>query len=637
MVTPPSENELAETARTAPEIRTLLGDEDGNAPDPTDEQDTGLRLLSITRTAGGSQLDEASFAYDLGALNETLTDIQTPTAWARQVEIWLYPDSPDDEEEEAAGTPLFWGDLTEQSISIDRGEQAIIRAQVRPYHFGGPLTVYHAWDPVAEQTVDVFRDPVFNPRIDDETIGNESALQREPDDATVPLFLDPESTRTAEAMAVQGVTARLDWTLERAIRTVAFLCNEDEEFVDNIDPDDDEDSSVYDDVPALLNLRLDRGQYLPAYLDAMLTPHGLSWYLRITDDGEGGTTRQITVFRRGVGPEKEIYLQRPGEDLDIAKSNTLRLAQSISVGELVNRVVGHGSLDEYEVTIELYRGWPEADDSLDADDLKKSDPESSYTTKQNVWRKWPGNEAGDYSGTRSGTAPIPDTALDLSSINIHIPMRRTIGPVLQTDDDGRRLPPVLEWYDGDAEEWQRVPPEWGYQLLDGEIGVLFSGDTPPEDLIAQGSNARLRITGTVQADKRFEYISEPRNSSPNLRDSTLWLDLSDRFHYRKRMLTGDLASQLSDSSGDDVDDSQDLIEYCNQARDLEDSAVMRADIVLHGVLTDYEIGDLITRCEGREISFNRNSKDAEDKRYLQVVGLQWNPQEQTTVLTVEPA
>lgn len=645
MVTPPSENELTATAQAPPDVRILLGDTDGNAPETTDEPEPAeYRLLTITRTAGGRSLDEATFARDLGALGEHLVDLQTPAAWARQIEVWRHLPAADDEEEEDA-EPLFWGELTEQRIGIDRGEQVTVRAQVQPYHFGEPLRFYRAYDgEIGESSArDIHRDPVFNPLVDGKIIGNESGenegnMEMFPGEKFSYVFIDPESSRTQTALDFLEDTA-VRWNLERAIRTIAFYCNEQETFI--VNPTDISfvalSLAVGEDVSVLepLNLRLRRGQYLPTYLDAILTPHGFSWYLDVVPDDSESTARWIRFFRLGAGPEKEVYLQRPGESLDLAKTNTLQLGMEVSVGELANKVYGHGSLKEYEITVELYRGWTETQDGFNADDLAKDDPDSSYAGATDAWRLWVGNEAGDYCETRTTVKPIPATPLDLSDLDIYVPMRRPLGPTLELDSDGKRFAPIVEWHNNDEEEWQRVPPEWGAQILTDQLGVRFTGNTPPADLVTEGNDARLRVTGTIQGDERLTYSNEPRGSSPNLRESALFLDLSDRFHYRHRQDTGDLASVL-DGDADEADDTEELTTYCDEIRDIEDSAVIRATLVLHGVLPEYQIGDLITRVDGREISFNRNSEDAETKRYLQVMGIQTDWQQQQTTLIVEP-
>lgn len=645
MVTPPSENELVETAKAPPDVRIRLGDTDGNEPEVSDEPEPAeYRLLTITRTAGGRSLDEATFARDLGALGEQLVDLQTPAAWARQIEVWHHLPAEDDEEEGFA-YPLFWGELTEQRVGIDRGEQVVVRAQVQPYHFGEPLRFYRAYDGgIGSSGVrDIHRDPVFNPLVDGKIVGNESGENADNvgeffDENFSYLFIDPESSRTQTALDLLADSA-VRWNLERAVRTIAFLCNEQETFIDR--PTDVDFTALSlqagEDVSVLepLNLRLRRGQYLPAYLDAMLAPHGFSWYLTTDTVDDESTERWIRLFRLGSGPEKEVYLQRPGESLDLEKTNTLQLGMEVSVGELANKVYGHGSLKEYEITVELYRGWAESQDGFNADDLAKNDPDSSYSGATDAWRLWVGNESGDYCGLRSVVAEIPDTALDLNDLDIYVPMRRPLGPTLELDSDGKRLAPIVEWYNNDEEEWQRVPPEWGAQILTDQLGVRFTGNAPPADLVTEGNDARLRVTGTILADERLTYSNEPRGSSPNLRESALFLDLSDRFHYRHRQDTGDLASVL-DGDADEADDTEDLTTYCDSIRDIEDSAVIRATLVLHGVLLEYEIGDLITRVDGREISFNRNSEDAETKRYLQVMGIQTDWQQQQTTLIVEP-
>ena len=196
--------------------------------------------------------------------------------------------------------------------------------------------------------------------------------------------------------------------------------------------------------------------------------------------------------------------------------------------------------------------------------------------------------------------------------------------------------------------WFRVPPEWGATLLTDQIGVYFSGDRPPEKLIALGAQARVRVTCTITGDGRINATATPRSSSPNFRDVTLWLDLSDRFH-RRAIASSDpwtgqdadgvqsvFGSQLDTAFGkDERDDALAIATYVKNIQTYEDSALLRANIVLYGLHFSYEIGDLITSIDGRNISLNRNSAASSEKKYLQVTGIRLDTQAQSTTLMVE--
>ena len=58
---------------------------------------------------------------------------------------------------------------------------------------------------------------------------------------------------------------------------------------------------------------------------------------------------------------------------------------------------------------------------------------------------------------------------------------------------------------------------------------------------------------------------------------------------------------------------------------------------LFGLHYDYDIGELVTKISGRNISFNRVSPDTRTNYYLQITGIIWQQQpEQRTILQVEP-
>jgi len=632
-------NPLTSTAQRAKDFATLI-------PNPSydpdaDPDDVGLddeefietdklRCISVELTSGAGKLDHATFDYDLAGRNERLVDLQTKSELAQAVEVCLPNDNATSVKDYLSET-LFSGDVTIQPIEISPSREGVqIIGRCEKYHFGVPLTGPRVMNNVTD-TLDHHADIIFNPEIDGRIEPNRS-------NAVDPtgewyLWVDPESVRTPEAQAYLAQSPSL-WTLKDAVESLCGLLNADEEFVNN--PKSSAISGILTGAPDLKNFTIKRGLYLNEVLDAILEPHGYGWCL----DYEPGE-RTIRLFQRGVGPEKEIFFQRPGATLDLAASNANDVRVEWNVADLANHVIVHGSYVEREITVELKRAWAVADDGMDAEDLRRGaetgDSDSQFEANPNVWRKWVLNEAGDYNGLRpSITEPFELTGI-LGANNI-TKRRKFYDPLTYLGDatdskPERRESPLLEWYDPDDADWK--PFKGGFRVLEHECGIWFDETLPPEFLMALDTDARVRITATVRGDTRVTGIAEPRPRNPSGRTITMFIDASDRFHDRKRQTTGTYASTLHTAAGDDRDDTAAIQIYATALRDFEDAARITAQISIPGIHREYKIGDIITRIAGRGISFNRYSINAPQKRYLQIAGMTFNRQPQTTVLHVE--
>lgn len=663
------------TASTGVRLAVFLGPEDGGpvafdseTGELTDgERADWLHVTTIERSAGTQGLDQATLTYDLAARGERIVDLQTPEEWARQIEIRIEEDGVEPD----AWTPLFWGDLTGQRVLVDRQtESAVVHARICPHHFGDVLDGYRVYDNTLGDQVLVHRDPVFNPLIKGKVIPNRSVHRDAIDDYF--LWLEPEAVRSPSARTVAGETPAL-WTIPDVIDTLCRLLNPDEEFIRNprVWHEDDDGNAVYDaiydDAPAIRNIRLQRGRYLCEYLDAVLPPHGYNWFVSQTwelqDEADEASplvsARRITIYRIGRGPEKELWYQAPGEDLDPERQTLERIDVTTDIASLANVVVCEGALKEYEITIELFPAWPDADDLIDVGDLHtdlKEYPDSQYLTKRNVHRLWVGNESGEYNGLRTIYHPI-DAAPNLTSvIGPYVRRRRKLGPLLVlqqgvTGDEGRRYGPRLEWLNPESNDWEPAP--WPYKLLDDQIGIYFTGEFAPAELaegMQQQNEIRLRISGTITGDDRLTATADVTGGSPNARTVKLWLDVADRFHFRTfdddqagwdgHWSTGSqtvFKTQMGLGARDNADDSTAIAAYAQRLRTIEESALIRATFALFGLHQDYEIGDLATRINGRNISLDRNSLAADSAKYLQVVGLQLDYQQQRTTVSVERA
>ena len=143
---------------------------------------------------------------------------------------------------------------------------------------------------------------------------------------------------------------------------------------------------------------------------------------------------------------------------------------------------------------------------------------------------------------------------------------------------------------------------------------------------------KLRLTCVIACDKRVTYTATRQATSPNGRDIELYIDASDRF-FDKQVDSGSTFFGVYDAL--EKDDTTAIQTYAEDLRDINDSANIRASIVLFGIINSYKRGNLIAKVDGRNISFNRNSSDVATKKYLQVTGILFDAQKQRTVLETD--
>lgn len=669
-------NALAITARPQTILVARVGPDDGAPPTPENAADE-FRVLDLELVSGGGRLDSCRIEYDLGVNGERVEHLQTPTGFSRAIEVYAVPDpgALADGGDPAAPAelqlPLFAGDLDMQSITLRSGQEGVVvAARLQRHHFGDVLVGPVVYDPESEPPQPskyrrLAEDLRVNPLIDGEIEPNRST--RKLDDVWY-IWVDPESVRTDEAREYREALDDPElWDLRELLRSLCYLLNREEEHIKNPDlgepaeaggsPGETPEADIFHDAPKIENLTLPRGGYLPDYLDAILPPHGYGWHVAVSEaepDGGGLATleRRITIFRRTAGPRKVVRLQQLHAVHDPRRDNLPALSVDTDVADLANEIICDGGFKEIEVTIELYRGWPESDDDLTPAELKRSDPESLFYRegKHDAWRLWIANEAADYSATRETVAPIPEgPGFQLDPELIRTPRRRTFGECLTLDESGRRREPYVEFHDPQEDRWRPVPREWGYDILETQLGVRFTGDTPPDELVDLGEDARIRVTATVPTDARLTSTAERQPESPSGRTVKLWLDVSDRFAFRELRSTGEFASRFwQDPEAeppedepvyefDDRDDTDEIKTYAEVVRAVEESASITASITLAGIDLSYRIGDVLVEVAGRGISFNRNSRDSQTKKYLQVTGLRYDVRSQTTTLVTQPA
>lgn len=624
-----------------PEMVVLLGPTAGTPPGTT-ETFEDVYCSRVVQSAGGSRLDYAELTW---ALTESLVDRVQPSNFARMVAVQL----PDSDE-----TEIHLGDYVTESFRVDREAESLsAQSQMRAYHYGLPVKGYDVYNVLDSADATIDADVTFNPTIDDQTRPNMSSRTR----VTMAgrLWTHADIPATAISQAYQDQVAS-DWTLRRAVEAICELLNPDEEFIDN--PTYAELSIITASAPELRDVVCPIGTMLPQCLDILLIPHGFNWYTKY--DTTTGKPK-ITVFKIGSSSSapKELLMQAPGESLDLEVSNVNQFAVDNSIGDSFNQVRCLGDFEEIEVTIPLWPAWDETHDALSFEDLDKSGTE--YAGKETVGRLWIANEAGDIDPATSRFGELCKP-LDLGTLPgvKWLPHRRVLGEPLTYQgglDSEQRRPIMLEYsidtldrYDV-AKVWAPALEGWSVKLCPDQIGILFDGDTPPEEIVTAyaAENCMLRITGTVRMDNRLEGLAERESWAVNGRIVEVVINRPDKFQKRSRCTATsfgngheyrsmfDIAAETTENGADERDDTDAILTYAEALRDQNHYAELTCEFRLPGWHIEYEIGDLISRIAGREISFDAAPNSAPEVRYVQVTERRFEngPGGPSTVLIVD--
>lgn len=646
MNAPPQDNP-DNTHRPATQLKAYVAFEsDTVGPDFESEE---WRVLRVEQGLGANH--RALLQRDLGHVGKRIENRKLNPYETRLVEIWSL-----DSDTGERVFPLFRGKMMINRAAIAPGAEAEFVEAILPQSWFGDLCEGQRVSTEEEyETMIVDFDLEFNPLVDGRIVANRAIKDMSGDVGEFALlWVDPESARTSEAKRATGIGANSvrRWNIAEAVHGLQYYLNEEETDVRNFEAvvfDDDPPTpdAAFGEPPELEDEILPRGHYLPAYLDALLPKYGYQWTVdfKPTDEDEDVIKPQIRVYKRGNGITRTIPYQAIGKTLNTAETQPLSLELVTDLSRLANIVVGHGSLQEREVTIELYKGWPASQDETSLGTLKKT-TEGYNLSNDNIWRKWVGNEAGDYNETR----PEITEALDLSTVfeagfasdPYYVPKRRPVDDCLtwraKNETEAVRHPPILEYSleNGAEGSWKRAGQDW--RPLTHEFGVYLT-DSNANGLVRllknAGSDAKLRLTGTIRGDKRLSHEVDRTEESPSNLETRLFLDLSNRFHERLRQTTGPHASKLT-GDFDYAYHQTELQEFVEKVADNEKAAVVELQIPLHGLVFDYEIGDVIEEIEGRKISLNRLPETANEVRGVQVVGRIWDVQSQQTFLQVAP-
>jgi hypothetical protein len=143
----------------------------------------------------------------------------------------------------------------------------------------------------------------------------------------------------------------------------------------------------------------------------------------------------------------------------------------------------------------------------------------------------------------------------------------------------------------------------------------------PQELYDAGNDWRLRITGTVAGDARIKTTAAKTGNAVNGRVFEQVLAMPEKFVKRWRQTTGTYQSKLNTtgSTADEQNDQTALDAYAVKLRDQNHFAEVDCEFRLPGWHTYYQIGDVITKIAGREISLNGAPTGSTVQRYVQIV------------------
>lgn len=551
-----------------------------------------LKLVSIT-CQDGSKLQQAEFRDDLGS-SRNVENFAVSAAMNRQVEVWILDENGD------RTTPLFWGEIHRQRIKFtETGEESrYYFARIHWAHCGGLILGQQAATGSVTPYELVDYDIEFNPEVDGIVIPNGAI----PSDTNLEPFywIDPEAQRTTGAKLLHDVASPVRWFLEDVVHAIIKYGNSNETHVTNLDRPDI--TTQLNSLQQINNLVLKRGQPVARMLDDALRKYGRSWSIELElDEISEPYPILIPKFRfyvQGKGAEREVKWQAVGSALDHTQHDINEMDISFDYGELSNKVILQGALRERQITIELYRSWPVADD-VNYDDEDPGEP---------IGRKWVAGEAGDLldgpdHDNLSGIRPeIPDTPPTLTDeVDAYWDTRRRVAEDMLTLRGDERHPAELEYSLDDGATWNPVDQDWGWRLLSNELGVYFTGRPIPFE--ALDADCRLRLTCTVRGDRRIESI-ETDATSPNSLELPLYIDVSDRFFDQARVTTGSTATTFG-TPAQTQDDQSDIDALATESLERDKGVDISGTIALRGLRPEFQVGDVITKIAGREISLNR--------------------------------
>jgi hypothetical protein len=148
-----------------PEMKVYIGTGTNAPPDSSPTVFSNVYCSRVVQSASGSRLDYAELTW---ALTDHLINRSPPANFARMIDVRI-PTSPTE-------LKIHRGDYVRESMRLDATEESLTaQSQMRPYHFGVPVTGYSVWHEPDNDVWTIADDIVFNPTVDGQTQFNRSS------------------------------------------------------------------------------------------------------------------------------------------------------------------------------------------------------------------------------------------------------------------------------------------------------------------------------------------------------------------------------------------------------------------------------------------------------------------------------
>lgn len=651
-------------SRQAPAIKIYW---DGNVRGDTS-------LLYVRRSLGGRMIDVATFEVYRNLLSDRNTVLKSRELYSlfknAIIEITVQTQG-------GLERVIHYGRVVGLSPQMNPGGEAIIvESRFDPHLFGDIVdTVYGSSRNLTDKpdvAITSYRqarydgDTVFNPIIDGVAQPNRTIQRINPRYFSMldPGAVEPrqlEISRTVSMLSgtqVAGPTGPSRfWTLPDIVEYLCETLNPAQTHVRN--PNRGELYSTLPTDPALVrNMMIPVGAYLPEALDMVLVPYGYRWRVWLARG-----SRQIEVFTRGTYKPRTLKLQPFGANLDTSQSNVPQFDMKFDIAERsANRIDVVGNFVEIEINMVLRPAWDSSWDAVsDVNQFNKgSTGWDTDSSRQLAWRKFVANEAGDYTGTR----PFFNSASDFSQLfaaaagenpnghSVAILRRRIVHPTITTGDDGTSIGQHqgtdVRYYNADMGQWFPIRSTVseqpglangeGVQILENEIGVLFTADDIPRDLYEYGqkygmNNVKLQITGTVRLDIRARKVR--RATASFLVDQRR--EMIDKGSDYQVRLRDNSPYRTLVSTSTEVDSRTQMDTLAETLLDNHNSATLEGGVILDGIDFDIanDVGTIITGFQGRALTLKTTPTGIASPRYPMISVIEWDVEQQKTRLLLE--
>lgn len=452
---------------------------------------------------------------------------------------------------------------------------------------------------------------------------------------------------------------------------------------------DPEDPDSYESQPIKVPDFDVTGMPWPVALEKLLEPHGFTFEFKLKQSSTAEPEEtpepewELEIVRfdsADPAKRKTLKMQPHGEQLDPARTNVSELNLTRDPSNVANQITVETARTRHEVCLVLAPGYqPAAADAADSNAMKlflrgqgtapqtatNADKYRLYVYDETGAGHWDfgtstwvtdatplntvlGGEDGDESWYVRRRRPARNTLLTVDASGVPRKALLEISPDYAGPSPGP--------WDGSG-TW--FPVHGGWRLYEGGFGIVVEVNNPESwdsgnPSISFGVNAKssggiirgisaqakagetrfhLKLTACIDSDLGLDVTAEKRDASATGYTINRYIEARDRYRV-------DLVSHTSPFNGgaQDVvvrDDTDAALYEASQRRTALECATMSGPVVIPRISVAYNVGDRISKIEGRDIDLRTNlgEESGEAPRYPTVVALEWTfEQRQATIL-----